>query len=98
MCSRTRPCRASRRRAGRRAAAGGIVGAGGDECGLGCGLGDEPVRALPPQGWAARAVALYRRLEADALVVETNQGGEMVAAVIRQVDPGVPVTSVHATR
>jgi phage terminase large subunit-like protein len=43
-------------------------------------------------------VALYRRLEADALVVETNQGGDMVEAVLRESDPGVPVTSVRATR
>jgi phage terminase large subunit-like protein len=83
---------------GRGADACGIVAAGVDESGLGYVLEDETVQGLPPQGWAARAVALYRRLEADALVVETNQGGEMVAAVIRQVDPGVPVTSVHAMR
>jgi phage terminase large subunit-like protein len=43
-------------------------------------------------------VALYRRLEADALVVETNQGGEMATGVIREVDPAVPVVSVRATR
>src|SRR6185312_10317402 len=36
--------------------------------------------------------------EADALVVEVNQGGDMVKAVIAQADPSVPVTAVHATR
>ena len=31
-------------------------------------------------------------------MVEVNQGGEMVRGVIREVDPGAPVTSVRATR
>ncbi|HVV94724.1 MAG TPA: ATP-binding protein, partial [Hyphomicrobiales bacterium] len=31
-------------------------------------------------------------------VAEANQGGEMVRAVIGQVDPAVPVTLVRATR
>ena len=51
-----------------------------------------------PHEWAAKAVALYRRFEADALVVEVNQGGEMATAVIREVDAGVPVSAVRATR
>jgi phage terminase large subunit-like protein len=83
---------------GREADACGIVAAGVDEAGFGYVIEDATVQGLPPQGWAQRAVALYRRLEADALVVETNQGGEMVEAVVRQVDPGVPVTPVHAKR
>ena len=31
-------------------------------------------------------------------MAEVNQGGDMVSAVMRVVDPGVPVTPVHATR
>lgn len=79
-----------------------------DECGLvAAGLGadghayvlaDDTSRGLSPHGWAARAVALYHRLKADRIVAETNQGGAMVAALIAQVDPGVPVRAVHATR
>ncbi|MFL5325050.1 MAG: DNA-packaging protein [Microvirga sp.] len=83
---------------GREADACGIVAAGVDAAGVGYVIEDATVQGLPPQGWAQRAVSLYRRLEADALVVETNQGGEMVEAVVRQVDPGVPVTPVHAKR
>jgi phage terminase large subunit-like protein len=56
------------------------------------------VSGASPQGWATKAVALWRRLSADALVVETNQGGDMVKAVIREVDGNVPMLSVHATR
>ncbi len=41
---------------------------------------------------------LWRRLSADVLVVEANQGGEMAKAVIAEADPQVPVTAVHARR
>ncbi len=76
----------------------GIVAAGVDEAGIGYVLADATLRGAKPAEWAAKAVATYRRWHADALVVETNQGGEMVVAVLREVDPGVPVTPVHATR
>ncbi|HEX8662672.1 MAG TPA: ATP-binding protein, partial [Beijerinckiaceae bacterium] len=61
-------------------------------------IADETVSGVEPEAWAARAVGLYRRLQADALVAEVNQGGAMVAAVVRLVDPTVPVTTVVATR
>ena len=53
---------------------------------------------MRPAEWAARALGLYRRTEADALIAEANQGGDMVEAVLREVDAGVPVTLVRATR
>jgi len=61
-------------------------------------LADETVTGLSPQGWAIKAIALWRRLQADCLVAEVNQGGDMVRAVIREADPAVPVTAVRATR
>ena len=61
-------------------------------------LADATVAGLAPAGWAAKAVALYRRLKADALVAEVNQGGDMVRAVLRAGRRGVPVRTVHATR
>jgi len=76
----------------------GLVVAGIDRDGLGHVLEDATLAGARPQEWAEKAVALYRRHEADALVVEVNQGGEMVESIIRQVDAGVPVTSVRATR
>ena len=42
------------------------------------------MQGCAPAGWAARAVALYRRLEADTMVAEVNQGGDMVRAVLRR--------------
>nr|WP_244610486.1 terminase family protein [Microvirga pakistanensis] len=82
----------------RRADACGIVAAGLDESGIAYVLEDATASGLKPPEWAAKAVALYRRLQADALVVETNQGGEMATGVIREVDPSVPVRAVRATR
>ena len=35
---------------------------------------------------------------ADRLVAEVNQGGDLVEAVIRQIDPMVPFRKVHAMR
>jgi phage terminase large subunit-like protein len=83
---------------GKRAAACGLVAAGRAEDGALYVIADETAAGLSPAGWAARAVALWRRLDADALVVEVNQGGEMARAVIREVDASVPVTAVRAQR
>ena len=60
---------------------------GSTRTGIGYVLADATARGLSPARWAERAVALYHRLEADRIVAEVNQGGDMVEAVIRQVDP-----------
>ena len=62
------------------------------------GIRDPRGLGVKPERWAAAAVALYHALEADALVAEVNQGGDMVASVIGEVDASVPVTPVRATR
>jgi len=55
-----------------------------------------------PDGWARRAVELHDELEADEIVAEANNGGEMVAHTIRTVPrpTGRPVVVilVHASR
>ena len=61
-------------------------------------LQDATLAAARPQDWAARAVSLYRRHEADCIVAEVNQGGDMVAAVLKTIDPAVPVREVRASR
>ena len=53
---------------------------------------------MKPQAWAVKAIALWRRLHADALVAEVNFGGDMVRAVIGAADRSVPVITVRATR
>jgi phage terminase large subunit-like protein len=76
----------------------GIVAAGRAEDGAIYVLEDATIAGLAPAGWAAKAIALYRRLDADTLVAEVNQGGDMVRAVLHQVDASVPLKAVHATR
>jgi phage terminase large subunit-like protein len=53
---------------------------------------------LDPFGWAQRAVELYDQYEADLIVAETNQGGEMVEHTIRTVRRTIPYKGVHAAR
>ena len=83
---------------GKRADACGIVAAGISAEGMVCVIADETISGATPSLWAAKAIALWRRVKADALVAEVNQGGEMVREVIHQVDSSVPVISVRATR
>ncbi|MGV3490722.1 MAG: DNA-packaging protein [Devosia sp.] len=51
-----------------------------------------------PEEWARRAVAAFHEFGADCIVAETNQGGDMVKAVIAQEDADVPVRGVSARR
>jgi phage terminase large subunit-like protein len=76
----------------------GIVAAGQTEGGFVYVLEDASVAGLSPTGWATKAVALFRRLQADSIVAEVNMGGEMVRSVLHEVDPSVPLKEVHATR
>lgn len=61
-------------------------------------LEDASVSAASPLEWAARAVEARERHGADRIVAEVNQGGDLVEAVIRQVDPLAPYRKVHASR
>lgn len=45
-----------------------------------------------------RAVALYRELAADEIVVEANNGGDYLPSLIHTIDPTVKVRKVHASR
>lgn len=51
-----------------------------------------------PDAWARRAISAYHRHRADALIVEANQGGELVSHTLQMVDPTVPVELIHASR
>ncbi|WP_029936680.1 DNA-packaging protein [Sphingomonas sp. UNC305MFCol5.2] len=82
--------------------------AGGDACGIvATGLGrdghgyvieDATVSGVSPEGWARAVAACAARHGADRVVAEKNQGGEMVASVLRGADTGLPVKLVHASR
>jgi phage terminase large subunit-like protein len=60
-------------------------------------LADRSVRGVSPAVWAGHAVAAWREHEAARIVAEVNQGGELVADLIRRVDPHAPVAQVRAT-
>ncbi len=61
-------------------------------------LADRSCEGRSPTEWAAQAVSLFHEIEADAIVVEVNQGGDMVKAVMRQVDDSIPIREVRAYR
>ena len=75
----------------------GIIVAGKDHDGHGYVLADQSGR-YPPTDWARKAIELYRQHKADRIVAEVNNGGDMVEATIRMVDPNVSVTAVRASR
>lgn len=50
------------------------------------------------KSWARIAVELFKELGADRLVGEVNNGGDLVEATVRNIDPNVSYRSVHASR
>lgn len=51
-----------------------------------------------PKAWAQAAVNAYEEFEADCIVAEKNNGGEMISEVIATVDKNIRVKLVHASR
>ena len=71
-------------------------------CGLGADghgyvLADHSVTGTPDK-WASRAIMAYKDWEADKVVAEVNQGGDMVEDVFKTRDPNIFVKQVRATR
>ena len=60
-------------------------------------LSDDSLRASN-LGWARAVVASCDRHHADVVIGEVNNGGDLVAANIKAVDPSVPFRKVHASR
>jgi phage terminase large subunit-like protein len=76
----------------------GIVCVGLGEDGRCYVLEDASVKRMRPLQWAEKVVAVYQRWNADRIVAEVNQGGDMVREVLTQIDADVPIKAVHATR
>lgn len=76
----------------------GIIAAATDGRQHGYVLGDHSVAGRSPLDWATGVVSAYHQHGADCVVVEINQGGDMVAAIIRQVDASLPIKQVRAFR
>ena len=60
-------------------------------------LDDKTLQGSPHE-WATAAVRAYHQWQANKIVAEKNNGGEMVQQVIKEVDSGVPVDLVWASR
>lgn len=60
-------------------------------------LDDASLRATP-QRWATRVAAVYGKWQADRVVAERNQGGQMVEDTLRAVTANLPVRTVWAHR
>lgn len=82
--------------------------AGGDECGIVvCALGedgigrvlaDASVRKATPERWARAVAKTAAAWRADRVVAEANQGGEMVASVLRAAEVALPLRLAHARK
>lgn len=60
-------------------------------------VADDSVQAHPRE-WARRAVTAYHRHDADTLIAEDNNGGQMVEVTISTIDHAPPVRRIHASR
>lgn len=76
----------------------GIIAAGSDGCDPAhlFVLKDASLPQARPMAWASRAVQLATEIGAEAIYVEANQGGEMVAEILRQAGATIPVRRVFA--
>ena len=88
--------------------AGSSKGGTGDACGivvaalgadgLGHVLADCSVEQASPERWARAVAGAARQWRADRVVAEANQGGAMVASVLRAADLSLPLKLVHASK
>ena len=61
-------------------------------------LDDASIGGASPERWARAVAAVAERWGADRVVVEANQGGDMVTSVLRAACPTLPIRAVHAAR
>lgn len=72
-----------------------VVGKGTD--GRAYVLADRSVSGLSPEGWARAVVGAAGAYDADRVIAEANNGGDMVLAVLKGVQAGLPVRLVRAS-
>lgn len=75
----------------------GIITVGKSEDGHFYVLHDNTILGTPNE-WGLAVVSAYHRSQANLIIAETNQGGEMVEYVIKTIDGTVPYRGVRATR
>lgn len=75
----------------------GIIVAGRDEFHDGVVMKDYSTRGSP-NVWGRRVVNAYHDHDANYVVAEVNQGGDMVETIIHNIDPKIKVYKVHAKK
>lgn len=76
----------------------GIIAAGLGDDNRAYVLEDASIRGTPDE-WATQAISLHDKLDADAIVIERNQGGDLVRNTLRAIRPvGLRIIEVVATR
>jgi phage terminase large subunit-like protein len=76
----------------------GIVAAGLGTDGHGYVLADGSIEQPTPEQWAKAAIALYNAHDADRIIGEVNNGGDLVESNVRSVDKRIPFKQVRASR
>ena len=61
-------------------------------------LDDASVTGQRPEQWARAVVKAADRLQADRVIAEVNQGGDMVVTTLKSVDAALPMLTVGASR
>lgn len=73
----------------------GIIVCSRDRDGNGYVDGDYSISAHPEK-WARRVVQAYDEMHCDRVIVEVNQGGDMVKSLLRTIRPTIAVSEVRA--
>lgn len=75
----------------------GIIAAGIDAEGHGYVFGDHSLNGTP-EAWGRKVVSAFDAADADIIIAEKNQGGDLVASNIKTVRDTAPVKLIHASR
>lgn len=75
----------------------GIVGAGASADGHYYILADRSCRVNPLE-WGREVIKLYRELNADRVIGEVNNGGDLIRTMLCELSPGLPFQAVTARR
>lgn len=75
----------------------GIVLGGRGEDGRGYILGDFSMKASPAR-WAQRAIDIYEQYQADRIIGEANNGGDLIENTLRAINPNIAYKKITASR
>ena len=59
---------------------------------------DDVSGRMSPDGWGRLAIDMFYKYQADRIVAEVNNGGDLVERLLRNIDDTVPYTPVRASR